>query len=654
MRILFLFLTMVLPLMTSAVHAETPAQLATQVIELSRSRGLGGERQWRRLMHFKVTPFGVDESQIDSANFFISKNGKSNAQAELETFVQKIFESPLDLPEPQALQCRFPARYQYLKNKLKDVVKEWPDRVCPTLDRWFETLRGTSVSLVFSSYYLNNPSSTFGHTLLRVNKAPSDRDGQRYELLDYGINFAANANTSNPFLYSYMGLFGGFPGTFTTVPYYYKVREYNNSESRDLWEYELNIDSIKVDLLVKHIWEVGPTYADYWYLTENCSYFIFTLLEAADPDLDLTSRLKKFVIPTDTVQVAWQTPGFVRSVHFRPSVRSELYERLKVLTDAEKDLVAETVKKKELHPELKKLSEHRRRLVLDAAIDDMDFLYAVPIQTPTTPEAQFKNLLLGARSQIDEISERLKIQPSYREAPHNGHGSRRLSLGGFNHQVQGSGALLGYKFALHDLLDPIIGYPEYAQISFFDLKFSYFDQNKVTGSRNQPELENFMLFEVISLSPYTQFSKSVSWRLHVGVERMINEDCMGCHAWQVTGGPGYTLRFLDEPLLVGYLGIKGGFYYTARGGEATSLNNSNFPRWLIGMGPNLTFRARWSDRWVSVFEGWVRKDQKVSYSEYKEVSLSTQWSPNQTWGLRATGVDRWFEKTGSLEFLYYY
>jgi hypothetical protein len=650
MRILFVFLMMALSVVHSRVYAET----AAQVIAQTRSLGLASEKQWRRLLHFKITSFGKDESQIDSANFFLSKDGKSNAQSELETFVQKVFESPLDLPEPQALQCRFPARYEYLKIKLKDVIHHWPDRPCPSFDRWFDTLRGTSVSLVFSSYYLNNPSSTFGHTLLRVNKAPSARDGQRYELLDYGINFAANANTSNPFLYSYMGLFGGFPGTFTTVPYYYKVREYNNSESRDLWEYDLNIDQPKVDLLVKHIWEVGPTYADYWYLTENCSYFIFTLLEAADPDLELTSQLKKFVIPTDTVQVAWQTPRFIRSVHFRPSVRTELYERLKVLTEDEKDLVAATVKNKEISLGMMALSEHRRRLALDAAIDDMDYLYSVPIQTPTTPEALFKNQLLAARSQIDEISEPLNIQPSYREAPHNGHGSRRVSLGGINHKTQGSAALLGYKFALHDLLDPIVGYPEYAQISFFDLKFSYFDENKITGNRQRLELENFMLFEVISLSPYTQFSKSISWRLHVGIERLINEDCMGCHAWQVSGGPGYTFRFNDDPLLVGYLGLKAGMYFTARGGEATTLNNSNFPRWLMGIGPNLTLRARWSDRWISVFEGWVRKDQQVSYSEYKEVSLSTQWSPNKSWGLRATGVDRWFEKSGSLEFLYYY
>ena len=75
---------------------------------------------------------------------------------------------------------------------------------------------------------------------------------------------------------------GCFVEHLQTCPSYYKVREYNNAESRDLWEYELNVDQETVDMLIAHYGRL-VLLIDYWYLTENCSYHMFTLLEAANP-----------------------------------------------------------------------------------------------------------------------------------------------------------------------------------------------------------------------------------------------------------------------------------------------------------------------------------------------------------------------------------
>jgi hypothetical protein len=622
-----------------------------EVLALVQQKQLAKDIQWQNLLHFKPTFLGLGplESQIQSRSFFVSSQGKKNLQAELTAFIEGLFQTPIDSSELESMQCRFPARYSYLKTRLPE-FHHWPDRPCPRFDKWFAALRGNSISLVFSSYYLNNPSSSFGHTLLRMNKAPSERDGRRYELLDYGVNYAANANTKNPLIYTFKGLFGGFPGTFTTVPYYYKVREYNNAESRDLWEYELSLKPAVVDMLVAHIWEVGPTYANYWYLTENCSYHMFTILEAADPELKLTEHLKKYVIPPDTVQVAMDSPGLVRSLHFRPSVRTELFERLKSLNENEKEILYQAVKQKSVTTELTSLPEPRRKLVLDAAIDDVDYLYAVNVQNPVSLEAQYKTLLLSARSKIEETTPPLNIIPSPRNIPHLAHGSRRIGLGAFDRKLDGSGLLLEYKFAMHDLDEYLVGYPESAQINFFDFHFAYFTKNQ------QLSLENFILFEVISLPPYSRFSQTKSWRLHVGSERLINEECMGCIATQMSGGAGYTAQLLggaDTGLsLLGYLGLKGGVYYTSQGGDVAS--GDAFPRWLVGAGPNLLIKSIWSDHFISLFEAWYRKDLRVNYNDFKEVSFSTQWSPNKTWAMRVKGAEHWFEQSAQIEFFFYY
>jgi hypothetical protein len=36
-------------------------------------------------------------------------------------------------------------------------------------------------------------------------------------------------------------LTGQYPGEYSIMPYYRKVKEYGDFESRDLWEYELNL-----------------------------------------------------------------------------------------------------------------------------------------------------------------------------------------------------------------------------------------------------------------------------------------------------------------------------------------------------------------------------------------------------------------------------
>jgi hypothetical protein len=91
---------------------------------------------------------------------------------------------------------------------------------------------------------MNNPASMFGHTFLRVDK---NREGPEQTLLNYGVNYAANVDTKNvnALAYAFEGLFGFFRGTFTLFPYYAKVQEYSNWESRDLWEYELDFTTIR-------------------------------------------------------------------------------------------------------------------------------------------------------------------------------------------------------------------------------------------------------------------------------------------------------------------------------------------------------------------------------------------------------------------------
>ena len=66
-------------------------------------------------------------------------------------------------------------------------------------------------------------------------------EGRRRRSLNYTVNFSADVTNSNDFLFAFYGLAGRYRGRFATVPYYIKIREYTDMESRDLWEYDLSL-----------------------------------------------------------------------------------------------------------------------------------------------------------------------------------------------------------------------------------------------------------------------------------------------------------------------------------------------------------------------------------------------------------------------------
>lgn len=494
-------------------------------------RAVSSDRQWLRLLHYSKHLTGGFRSEIDAPVFFVSKDGARNPESELREWLRRAEQESPDAPEEESVVCRFPARAKYLREKFPDRAREWR-RECSRLSAWMGTVSGTSVSLVFSSFYLNNPSSAFGHTLLRINKSPLS-DGRRHELLDYGVNFAANSDDSTPVVYAIKGLFGGYPGTFTITPYYYKVREYNNAESRDLWEYELSLPSESVHTLALHFWELGPAYADYWYLTENCSYHMLTVLDAADPSLELVSRLKTYVIPADTLKVVYETPGLVKRVSYRPSIRAEFLTRWDDLSEAERRDLDYFARNERWPDDWGGRSTGHRRRVTDATLDWIDYKEPVGVQKADHSARRLKDRVLMERAKVVEISPRLQVPTPESEAPHLAHGSRRWGLGAEARTSEGRvDPTLSYRFALHDFLDPAPGLPDSASIRFFDTRIRW-----RTGA-NRFAVDDFTLFEVNSMASRHPLIPSTSWRMRVAIETENTRRCIDCARGLFSGAAG--------------------------------------------------------------------------------------------------------------------
>jgi len=149
-------------------------------------------------------------SEIDDANFFLSKDGKKNAKKELDATITALLnETKFD---DNSTACRFPARKAWLKDRLD--IKKFPEVSCDEYDSILKRLNPKSATLVFPSAHINSPASMFGHTFLRINS------GYKSKLLSYAINYAADANpdTENGVLFAIKGLFGGYYGRYSLLP----------------------------------------------------------------------------------------------------------------------------------------------------------------------------------------------------------------------------------------------------------------------------------------------------------------------------------------------------------------------------------------------------------------------------------------------------
>ncbi len=673
-----------LALMTSAAADTTVENL----LERARERRIDRHEQWKFLLHYTPGLFGGLSSQADGRDFFLAPDGRSNSAAELEATLRGFFRTPTaeELAPPKALSdeevarelkkmqeafsgkpreeidaelakkqrellpeavlqhpvCRFPARLKFLKRELGWTGEGLPKIVCHRLEDFRRRLDAKSASLVFSSFYLSNPSSTFGHSFLRINGGLWSQYGNyRNELLDTGINFAAHVTVKNPILYPFLGMAGFYPGLFTAVPYYYKVREYNDFESRDLWSYDLALTSEELGMLVDHIWEEGSTHYDYFYFTENCSYHMFTLLDAAAPRFRLEERLPYYVIPSNTIRILNRVPGLVERVTYRPSVLSQFRHRLKQLNPRERSALDGLVRTRDpdrLNPELSKDSAAR---VLDTFSDQIELNSPEDLLKDGSAAQVLKQKVLVRRAALGVRSLPIDVPTPRKEAPELGHGMRRVSLARSFEADQGPATILGYKFAMHELLDPGMGYPRNMQIDFGQVRARYRDRPE--GFRKKFEFDEIGIFKLTALTPVSRYYSSRSIRADLGWRKTVERDCGNpdrrCLPLTLDFAPGAALDPSGDESITLFAFLNARFSYTPAY-LGTNVRLGAGPR--LGALIHLHDRLRFMVHSEVLARVWARED----FSFSSEATI--RWGAFEDWAVDLTGKrERDWSETGA-------
>lgn len=493
----------------SPFPALADAAYLQELVERSRQMKLAERPEWKKLLHHlpRAAWFGA-RSLIDSPNFFLAPNGKTDLQAELEATLASFWSPLEETADQQNPQCRFIARRAWLDRELGFDRARLPLRECPRFNAWVAAMDPKALTLVFPSAYLNSPASMYGHTLLRVDARDQD---ERTRLLAYTINFAALTEETNGLLFAVNGLLGGYPGSFSILPYYIKVREYSHLENRDIWEYELDFTAEEIERVLQHAWELGPAWFQYFFFDENCSYHLLALLQVARPQLDLVSRFSWWALPIDTVREVTERAGLLARATYRPSQATIVARRLEGLSSDERSLVHRLSRgaARADDTELKALPAARAAATVEAAYDYVNYRRVIGQPDVADPAALARELLL-ARSAMDAPAQAPAI-PAPATRPDQGHGTSRVSLGAGRHAGRDF-AELRARASYHDLMDPEPGYTRGAQMEFFSFGF-----RSLEGSGLR--LEEFTPIQVLSLAPRDEFFRSRSWRVSAGWRR---------------------------------------------------------------------------------------------------------------------------------------
>ena len=547
--------------------------------------------RWKALLHVTDSLWS-ESSQADGADFFLSPNGASDYLAEYQADIE-AFKSDANF------RCKFPARAKFIAIELG--APSVDVSACKDYLDFSKRLSAKSISLVFSSYYLNNPSSAFGHTLLRFKKEKDAKESEKYQLLDYAANFAATVTTSNALFYAIKGTFGGFHGEFAVMPYFYKIREYNDFESRDLWDYELNINQEQIDWVIAHLWEMKQTYFDYFYISENCSYHILGLLNVANPDWKLLEKLNSNVPPVDTIKAIAQTPGLLKQISFRPSKRRVLLANYRALNGEERE-VFNREKSKTNKRDLAGLDPESQARVLDALIEYFDFEHADAIVSEDKEVLSIRRELLIQRAETGLSTQSVSVELPENEVPHKGHKTGRISVASGHSSSGGFTTRLGYRFALHDLLDPLPGQNPNAIMEMGNFAMRYYGDRK---DAKKLYMERADLIQVLSLSPFSTLIPKGSWRLRLGSERVSDESCDSCFAPTVESA--YGLSF-------GEGNYKFGLFLHTQGQVHKELGHKGM---RLGAGPESFFLARPADslafKIFAHYDWWLWSDLNQSY-----------------------------------------
>ncbi|HCQ9724274.1 DUF4105 domain-containing protein [Acinetobacter baumannii] len=562
---------------------------------IAEQKKLDQDITWQRLMYANKN----QKSEVTYAGYFLSENGKNNLKEELKADISALF---IPTQDNQSIRCKFPARSQWLIQQLGIQENELPQVKCSEFENWIGQIKPYKATLIYATDFMGNPSSMFGHTLLRLDP----KDQQQLNLVSYAVNYAATVAGNDNWSYAWKGLTGQYPGEYSLMPYYRKVKEYGDFESRDLWEYELNLSPEETRFLVSHIWEMQHVSFPYYFVSDNCAYRLLGLVDLVKPESHLQEKFNYASIPMETIK-AMQQQGLTKAPVYRPALETQLlaqaHQHGASLAKVAHQLAMKPIK--ESSETLKSFSPSDQAKILEMAYDDLYLQFIGRKVEESFAQPQLRQLL-ALRSQIDLDKQRQEPKRPSTE-PTQGHNARNVSLK--LGEVQGDKFIeIGHRQAYHDLIDPQGGYRAGTQLLFLNGNAQWRDDHL--------KLEHLDLLEVNSYNPIQPFKTPLTWGFNLGWRQEAVHD--GVYSDEKQHG---VASFNAQ---VGYSLADYARKHICYGQVQTYVQaGSNLDKgWRVGVGPTLGCMNQWFEKFNTVVQ--VELPYWEDQNQWN-LRLNTQW-----------------------------
>jgi hypothetical protein len=445
---------------------------------------------------------------VADPRFFLSPNGKYDPKAELEATIRGFFKK--DQSERERAVCRFIARFSWLKEKLDIDVSRLPYQACDDFDKLISREKPENLTIVYPAGYVNSPASMYGHTFLIVGLEGKDR------LVSGSINYMAQTGETSGLIFALKGLFGFYPGYFSMMPYYQKVKEYSDFEKRNIWEYTLDFTPEETAKVLMHVAELDNIYSYYYFLDENCSYNLLWLLEAGRPSLRLIDRMGNFVAPIDTIR-AIASYNVIRDIRFRPSKAAKIEYLASKLSGEQCDLAIDLANGRVSADSLmaQDIPASEKKFILELAGE-----YLLVLRGKQTISAmQYSRTLLpllNSRSSLGLNAEGIEKIP-VPDHPERSHDSNRAAAAvGWR-----SGSLyqsVSWRPTYHSLVDRPDGYTFGEGIVFGNVEARYYSNDR------RFVLQRFDVIDIMSIPASNRFSTNFGWKFRGGFSQLRLND----------------------------------------------------------------------------------------------------------------------------------
>ncbi len=269
------------------------------------------QEQWDRLLYIKN-----QINMVTSNEFYLSRDVNVNSFDELQKTILSLKSS-----FGKNIACNYPARYLFLKSQLSD-LPIYNLQECENLKKFVDEFQKDKISLVFTSEYIESPSSAFGHIMLIFKD-----ENESYNTADT-IHFAAVTPEEGFLKYAYKGLSGEYNGYFAREPFFKKVYQYNTKEQRYMHIYDLDYSQKEILYLIYHLYELRKAQFKYYFTNGNCASYISDFLNVIEQNNNKTNPM--YYMPIDTIKQYQHT--IVQKNKFIP-----LVNKLSILIDQMSD-----------------------------------------------------------------------------------------------------------------------------------------------------------------------------------------------------------------------------------------------------------------------------------------------------------------------------